>query len=171
MTASHNREIARKAKAALAYYKVNPRYYKEFSDGCFGSVHEVPECQDVVIKVSRFESDNWRKYIKWAMQSKSRHAPRVYGLLEEGDIFAVAMERLEPIHDYYNGDRGSESVRRLRRSKHYCWALSNYGYGSLKAFVGRIDRFRNEVGGLSDLHKGNIMRRADDTLVVTDPMS
>lgn len=127
----------------------------------------------IVVRVSTYESssgrgkDGWLAYIKWAMKQHSRHAPKVYAMRELEDRIITVMEELFHIHWFNDAEE-------MKMAQKMCQGLSfdfqQYGKGSVRTFVRKIDKAPELANYQRDLHGNNVMIRKDGTPVITDPL-
>lgn len=141
--------------------------------GAFATVLGHPDHPEVVIKVASARSrrithwrDGFATYVHWlfAARSRSKFAPRIYHFQDDASHSVTVMERLYKVDD-------KTTRRRVNRTGE---APAGWNVGADEVFSPTshfrkfVDRFRR-LGRL-DLHSGNVMRRLNGDLVITDPL-
>lgn len=112
--------------------------------GNFTAVFGHHDAPGVVFKLNAGTRDNMEAYHRWLMTQRHPNLPRVYSVFSYGDGCVAVSEELMP------AEWGADSELPL---------------AALRSILGRAGF------DIDDAHPGNIMRRADGTVVLNDPSS
>lgn len=134
--------------------------------GYFATVYGHNSHPNVVIRVSSCH-DQWHQYSEFSRISKSVHALKIFETKKISESMkAAVIEKLEPL---------SISERRvIEKHTHYdphSFIVSRLLPVSMKEYIKELHQSLSTLGCCYDLHPGNIMKRKDGTLVVTDPIA
>ncbi len=168
------------AQQAFKFYErryavrfLTQRGFTVLGRGAFATTLGHPDHPEVVIKVASTWSrrftywrDGFSTYAHWlfAARSRSKFAPRIYHFQDDARHSVTVMERLYKLDD-------KTTQRRVNRTAD---ALCGWNVEADEIFAPTshfrkfVDRFRR-LGQL-DLHSGNVMRRVNGDLVITDPL-
>jgi hypothetical protein len=145
-------------------HKLEAEGYRYLGNGLFATALYHPERPDEVLKVGDYgdgdnfngmECDGWLTYFdRVVRRSRSKHVPKVHEVTLYEHFYVVRMERLRECRNRYD-EIGLYSRRSCQPA--------------VKRLAQRLQRLCSDVGHGFDLHPGNIMARADGTLVITDP--
>lgn len=157
----------------------------ELGSGLYGAVYQHPTKKDQVIKIFRKDSayEAFAKHAK-ANHAKDPHLPKIHAIHHIGkDIGYVRMEKLQPYtkkdvetkeHPLSGGNiRGRVGYHATVNDRDQDISMENlqHNHPSVHATVKEIaHKFAHKPNFDFDLHKGNMMKRADGTPVVSDPM-
>jgi len=154
--------------------------FKKLGAGIKAIVYEHPQLP-YVIKV--FNNDpKYFKYFNWARENQDNpHVPQIRGkyIKINERLYAVRMEKLIPVTRDYEFIRkyidpkipvvDPQSIflaTMILSPKNSEFLENNYPkMVEVKSFIHSVVKV-----GADDLHNGNVMKRSDGTLVVTDPL-
>jgi len=154
---------------------------KELSSGLFGAVYQHPTKPDQVIKIFRRDTayENFAKHAK-ANHHKDPHLPVIHSIHHIGpDIGMVRMEKLEPYKHIRNLGNDEVDTHPLpHRINGDVGAYdTSYEARDTKAYHPSVHQTLSDISNKFghkrykfDLHRDNMMHRADGTPVVTDPI-
>jgi len=128
-------------------------------------------------KYNNMPEDFYPTFAAWVCTQNNPHFPRIVmaRLLARHGLFMCVMEKLQHV-DYEKMQDVSwrympeDSLPEPERSA-YALVTRRYARFSGSKMGEAINKLLNTFGPVTDLHSGNIMKRADGTLVITDPYS
>jgi hypothetical protein len=146
-------------------HKLEAEGYRYLGNGLFATALYHPERPDEVLKVGDYgsgdrfngmECDGWLTYFdRVVRRSRSKHVPKVHEVTLYEHFYVVRMERLRECRKRYD-EIGLYSSLRSRQP-------------AVKRLANRLQKMCKDIAHDFDLHPGNIMARADGTIVITDP--
>ncbi|MBX4911477.1 hypothetical protein HJA82_29625 [Rhizobium bangladeshense] len=165
--------LFRSKRACVAFFK--ERGWTRIGSGAFGVVFTHSLHPRVVVKVSarlterttRPVDDGFQEYANAIIRGwiRSSFAPRVYfteRLRGNDRVTVTVMERCLPC-------RNEEFVHRAERTAMNLEAWRIYDGYELGGHARRFLEILRQYGKL-DIHKGNVMQRANGSMVFTDPL-
>lgn len=152
--------------------RLKERGYNSLGEGRYSEVFAKPHSR-VCIKVCE-DPDGWPEYILWAAKNgfMGGLSPKVYSfrVMRGGVYYVASMERLYKLDTNEHLDAYEHFSVILQRGR---VSVHTNSYKEVLPDIKRfLDKWHDAFDGYHlDIHDGNVMYRADGTLVLTDPFS
>jgi len=152
-------------------------------DGCFATCWGKPKTKFVIKVFDSCEDECYYDFITEVQKIKSDYVPKVYSIIEIGNVCLVVMEKLishdflslrkyrKIMKDYFDIDIESEFG--YLPSQMHRYIRESDKHNELHNIVKIIVKIRESGGGLLDLHEDNIMYRkhgASYIPIIIDPL-
>lgn len=138
------------------------KHFPCIGSGCYGDVYRLSKSK--VFKV--FDDSAYRRFVEFVLNNKNyKHFPRIYDHFTYEDYEIVVMEKLAKGNDFF-------VYQDVAESQGYVDCDSGLWRGQFgKSFDKALEdlEYQTSEDVEWDLHGGNLMKRKNGTVVITDP--